>query len=73
MPTSFAAVNTSRAGAMYTPLVKRRFVVTAAIAETTHQMSGQSVSGDQMGEPSSWGEYGYRDPSSFGKKMWSHR
>ena len=43
-------------GAMYTPLVKCRLRVTAAIAETRHHVSGQSVSGDHTGDPSSYGE-----------------
>ena len=64
--TSFATVNRSRAGAMYTPVVSSRFVVTAARADIRHQGSGQSVSGDQTGDPSSWGEYVYRDRRSRG-------
>ncbi len=51
---------------MYTPLVKHSCDVTAAIAETRHHVSGQSASGDQMGEPSSCGLYVYRLASCFG-------
>ncbi len=66
VPTSFATVTRSRAGAMYTPLVKVSVRVTAAIAEIRHQVSGQSASGDQIGDPSSYGEYVYGLRSSRG-------
>ena len=61
VPTCFATVMRSRAGAMYTPVVNSTCSVTAAMAEMRHHESGQSVSGSQWspnpGAPSSRVEY----------------
>ena len=64
VPTCFATVNRSRAGAMYTDVPNCNRSVTAAIALIVTQLSGHAVSGGQIGAPS--GEYGYGDARSRG-------
>jgi hypothetical protein len=56
VPTCFATVKRSRAGAMYTEVPNCTRSVTAAIAPTVTQLSGHAVSGGQIGVPSA--EYG---------------